>query len=122
MWCMGDMRHRSVVVASGPSALTSDQMKLSVFCSLASGVFATLVLVAVLVWFGMGLLVYFVVAAVAALCCLVPIVRNGLESYRMYAGDLGVRDLVTLDGRDEEDGSGEHSSINFAIASSRLLT
>ncbi len=84
MWCSGDSRNHNVIVARGPSALTSHQMRFSILYTVTSSVVAALLLIGLLVWMGVGALGSALAAAIAALCCIVPIVRNGVEMYRMY--------------------------------------
>jgi len=85
MWCAGNSRQHSVVVAAGESALTSDQIKFSVFCTVASSVFLTLLIIGLLMWMELGTASYILVAVVSLLCCLVPIFRNSMEMYRTYS-------------------------------------
>ncbi|KAL7536441.1 hypothetical protein ACHAWF_005468, partial [Thalassiosira exigua] len=84
MWCSGDSRHHHVVVARGPSALTHEQVKYSVFCTVSASILFTLLLVGGLAWFESGTGIYVVVAGICVLCCIYPIIIDGLEMYRMY--------------------------------------
>lgn len=49
MWCSGDSRLTNVVVARGPSALTTDQIKYSVLCTVTSTVVLCLLLIGAMV-------------------------------------------------------------------------
>lgn len=86
MWCSGDSRRNNVIVARGPSALTLDQIRFSAFCTSISSLLVLLLAVGVLVWLELGIVVYIIVALLGLLCCIVPIIRNGIETYRMYDG------------------------------------
>lgn len=53
-WCSGDSHQRTVLVTGGPSALSGEQMKFSVFCTFTSVILATLLFIGFLVWMEMG--------------------------------------------------------------------
>ena len=82
MWCSGDSRKNNVIVARGPSALTEDQIRYSVLCTVTSSVVATLLLLGAITWMEMGVQSYIIVGAIAVVCCIGPIVGNGVEMYR----------------------------------------
>jgi len=97
MWCSGDNRHQ-VVVASGPSALTREQVKMSAICTLTSSIVVILLICGFLVWLGMGVAIYIIVAMLGLLCCAVPIIKNGLDTVKMYESIV-----ETSDNSNEED-------------------
>ena len=86
MWCSGDSRRNNVIVARGPSALTLDQIKFSAFCTFISSLLVLLLAIGALVWLELGIVTYIIIALLGLLCCIVPITRNGIETYRMYDG------------------------------------
>lgn len=100
MWCSADNRHQ-VVVASGPSALTRDQVKMSALCTLTSSIVVILLILGVLVWLGMGVAIYIVVALLGLLCCAVPIIKNGLDTVKMYESIVEASD----NSNEEDDGA-----------------
>ena len=99
MWCSGDNRHQ-VVVASGSSALTKDQVKWSALCTLTSSIVVILLIIGVLVWLGMGVAIYIIVAMLGLLCCAVPIIKNGFDTVKMYESIV-----ETSDTNEEDDGA-----------------
>jgi len=86
LWCAGDTRLHSVVVARGPSRLTLDQIKLSSWVSLASTLLATLLAFGGLVWSGGGVTVSIIVAVLAVFCCIWPLIGNNRRMLDMYEG------------------------------------
>lgn len=86
MWCAGDIRQRNVIVASGPSALTPNQIKLSALCTTTASVAVTLFVLGGLVWMNLGSFVYILAMVFAILCCIWPMFRKSFESVRMYQG------------------------------------
>lgn len=83
-WCSGDSHTSTLMVTGGPSALSDDQMKYSVICTLASVFFATLLFIALLVWMELGIAIYLLVAIIALLCCVCPLIRNTRQMHKMY--------------------------------------
>ncbi|KAL7541282.1 hypothetical protein ACHAXR_010772 [Thalassiosira sp. AJA248-18] len=86
MWCSGDSRHRNVIVARGPSALTPDQIKYSVLCTVSSSIVLSLLLLGAMAWMETGLETYILALVLLLLCCIYPVFMNAVEMYRMYAG------------------------------------
>ena len=86
LWCAGDSRLHSVVVARGPSRLTLDQIKLSGWVSLTSTILAILLGFGVLVWIGVGVTIYIIVPLLAVICCIWPLISNNRMMLDMYEG------------------------------------
>ena len=104
MWCTGDSRRRSVIVARGPAALTADQVKYAALCSVTSTVLATLLIIGFLAWMATGPGSYIVVAVISMFCCIVPMIKNNREMYDMYH--------AVNDDHDEND-DGDDAAENF---------
>ncbi|KAL9179381.1 hypothetical protein ACHAXT_008671 [Thalassiosira profunda] len=86
MWCSGGSRRHNVVVARGPSALTPDQIKYSVLCTMTSGALFSLLFVGALVWLEMGLGILIATIVILIVCCIYPMFRNASETYKLYGG------------------------------------
>ena len=85
MWCSGDSRHRNVIVARGPSALTPDQIKYSVLCTVTSSVGRGDIAarLGALSWMEIGVGRYIIVAVIAVLCCM-HIMYEGVVKIPMW--------------------------------------
>ena len=84
MWCSGNIRQNSMIIARGPSALSPDQIKLSVLCTILSAVLSVLTLVGILVWMNTGAGSYIIVAILSMIYCIVPLAKNSREMHQMY--------------------------------------
>ena len=91
MFCRKN-RERGIVSAKGPSALTSDQVKASVVCNVGATTLVSLIVIALLVWFNAGTMVYVFGAIISVLCCILPLVRSSTETVAMY------KDINTTEG------------------------
>eukprot|EP00985_Skeletonema_marinoi_P011278 scaffold5347_cov90-Skeletonema_marinoi.AAC.2 len=95
-WCAGSSHQSALLVTGGSSALSSEQMKFSVLCTVTSVILASLLFIGVLVWMEMGLVIYLLVAVIALLCCVFPMFRNSREMLKLY-------DELKENNDDEED-------------------
>jgi hypothetical protein len=84
MWCGGGDRQQKVIVANGPYALTSEQIKYSGLCTVLSSTLMTLVLIGFLVWMQLGSGAYLIVGVLAVVCIIYPIGRQSYELHKMY--------------------------------------
>lgn len=84
MWCGGGDRQQKVIVANGPYALTSEQIKYSGLCTVLSSTLMTLVLIGFLVWMELGGGAYLIVGILAVVCIIYPIGKQSYELHKMY--------------------------------------
>lgn len=103
-WCSGDSHQQTLLVTGGPSALSDEQMKFSIFCTFTSVILATLLLIGFMVWMELGVAIYLLAAILALLCCVYPLFRNSREMKKLY-------DQLKEDNYDEEDNEQEAKTM-----------
>lgn len=64
--------------------MTTNQVKLSVLCTFISIFLLVFLIISALVWLNTGTTSYILVAIIGLLCCIVPAISQGLDTYRMY--------------------------------------